>query len=160
MSSIAPIALRAPELVVHAVSDGRRLGMQLHNVPGMSRELTRAGAWWSPGRRMWVTALADVQQLLSWLGMLYQGQHVDLEGADRVLAAATASPETDFFTQLLDVQVFPLASGDLRKGQHAVSFTYDVPCVQAMRAMGDLPPVDVPIRSGSPGSRLLDGYVG
>ena len=25
---------------------------------------------------------------------------------------------------------------------------------------GDLPPVDVPIRSGSPGSRLLDGYVG
>ena len=24
----------------------------------------------------------------------------------------------------------------------------------------DLPPVDVPIRSGSPGSRLLDGYVG
>jgi superfamily II DNA or RNA helicase len=24
----------------------------------------------------------------------------------------------------------------------------------------DLPPVDVPIKSGSPGSRLLDGYVG
>ncbi len=25
---------------------------------------------------------------------------------------------------------------------------------------GDLPPVDVPIKSGSPGSRLLDGYLG
>lgn len=24
----------------------------------------------------------------------------------------------------------------------------------------DLPPVDVPIKSGSPGSRLLDGYLG
>lgn len=132
--------------------------MQLHNVPGMSRELTRAGAWWSPGRRMWVTALADVQQLLSWLGMLYQGQHVDLEGADRVLAAATASPETDFFTQLLDVQVFPLASGDLRKGQHAVSFTYDVPCVQAMRAMGGSfhrPAAAWQVRGGA--QRILDG---
>ncbi|HRM94942.1 MAG TPA: hypothetical protein PLO08_15190, partial [Alicycliphilus sp.] len=30
----------------------------------------------------------------------------------------------------------------------------------AIRAVLDLPPVDVPIRSGSPGSRLLDGYVG
>ena len=27
-------------------------------------------------------------------------------------------------------------------------------------SINDLPPVDVPIRSGSPGSRLLDGYVG
>jgi hypothetical protein len=26
--------------------------------------------------------------------------------------------------------------------------------------VADLPPVDVPIKSGSPGSRLLDGYLG
>ena len=30
----------------------------------------------------------------------------------------------------------------------------------AVHVTRDLPPVDVPIRSGSPGSRLLDGYVG
>lgn len=28
-----------------------------------------------------------------------------------------------------------------------------------LAAFGDLPPVDVPIKSGSPGSRLLDGYL-
>ena len=38
-------------------------------------------------------------------------------------------------------------------------FVVEVAEVVELRA-GDLPPVDVPIRSGSPGSRLLDGYVG
>ena len=157
-SPFSPIALKPPELLIHAVSDGRRLGLQLHNVPGMSRELARAGAWWSPGRRMWVIEFADAQQSLSWLGMLYEGQHVDLDGADRLLVAALAAPQADFFTQLLDVQVFPLTNCDLAKGQHAVSFTYDVPSVKAMRAMGGSfhkPAAAWQVRSGA--QRILAG---
>lgn len=129
----SPIALRPPELLIHAVSDGRRLGMQLHAVPGMGRELARAGAWWHPGRRMWAVHLAEAGQCLAWLQRLYAGQHVDLDGADRLLTTALAAPEPDYFTQLLDVQVFPLAHPG--QGEHAVSFAYDVPCVQAMRAL-------------------------
>lgn len=134
--AFSPVTLRPPELLVHAVSDGRRLGLQLHNVAGMSRELAREGAWWSPGRRMWLIDHRETTPALTWLVMMYQDQHIDLEGADRTLAAAIATPEFDFFTQLLDVQVFPLVNGDPRAGHHAVSFTYDVPCVRAMRALG------------------------
>ena len=36
----------------------------------------------------------------------------------------------------------------------------DAELVLELERKHDLPPVDVPIRSGSPGSRLLDGYVG
>ncbi|MCL1962070.1 MAG: DEAD/DEAH box helicase [Desulfovibrionaceae bacterium] len=135
MTEFSPIVLHPPELLIHAVSDGRRLGLQLHNVPGMGRELTRAGAWWIAGRRMWAIDLADADQCLKWLGTMYAGQHVDLDGARPVLAAALAAPEPGFFTQLFDVQVFPLVKGDLARGDHAVSFTYDAPCVRAMRAL-------------------------
>ncbi len=136
MSGLAPIALRPPELLTHVVSDGLRLGLQLHSVPGMGKELVRAGAWWSAGRRMWVVHQMDAPRCLAWLQDLYAGQFVDLDGAERLLKAALATPEPDFFTQLLDVQVFPLAKGDLSKGHHAISFTYDGLCVRAMRAMG------------------------
>ena len=134
--NLAPVSLRAPELLVQAVSDGRRLGLQLHPVPGMGPALSRAGAWWSPGRRMWQIDKLDAGQCLAWLQTVYSGQHVDLDDALPLLRAALASPEKDYFTQLLDVQVFELAKGDLARGQHVVSFAYDVPCVAVMRALG------------------------
>ena len=134
--SIAPISLNAPGLIVQAVCDGRRLGLQLFNVPGMSARLAKTGAWWCPGRRMWLLELSGTGQALAWLRALYDGQHVDLDGAPELLDAAIRAPEPDYFTQLLDVQVFPLARGDLSKGQHAVSFAYDALCVKAMRVLG------------------------
>lgn len=130
-----PVSLRAPDLVAHAVSDGRRLGLSLHSVPGMGRELARAGAWWLPGRRMWVTDLVDADRCAVWLGTIYRGQHVDLTEARRIIAAAVATPELDYFAQVLDVQVFPLSKGNVGKGRHAVSFAYDALCVRAMRAL-------------------------
>ena len=154
----SPVTLRPPELLVHAVSDGRRLGLQLHHVAGMSRELAREGAWWSYGRRMWLIDHREVTPALTWLEMMYQDQHVDLEGANRTLAAAVATTEQDFFTQLLDVQIFPLINGDPSAGHHAVSFTYDVPCVRAMRAMGGRfhkPASAWQVRGGT--QRILDG---
>ena len=133
--TLEPITLRAPQLLIHAVWDGRRLGLQLHLLPGMGRELSRAGAWWHPGRRMWTVAYASVTDCMHWLQQVYAGQHVDLEGCEALLKAALAHPERDHFTQLLDVQVFPLSKGDLSRGQHAASFAFDMPCVQAMRAL-------------------------
>lgn len=133
--TLEPITLRPPQLLIHAVWDGRRLGLQLHSLPGMGRELSRAGAWWHPGRRMWTVAHASVTDCVHWLQQVYVGQHVDFEGCEALLKAALAHPEQDHFTQLLDVQVFPLSKGDLSRGQHAVSFAYDMPCVQAMRML-------------------------
>lgn len=135
LDSITPIALKAPELLIQAVFDGRRLGLQLFNVPGMATRLSKTGAWWCPGRRMWVLEQGDADRALAWIRALYDGEHVDLEGAGTLLHAAINSPEPDYFTQLLDVQIFPLARGDFSKGQHAVSFTYDALCVKAMRAL-------------------------
>ena len=132
---ISPIALSAPPLLILAVSDGRRIGMQLFNVPGMAGRLSRAGAWWCPGHRMWVIDQADAGAALAWLRAIYEGEHVDLDCAQDLLRAAVHSPEHDYFTQLLDVQIFALARGDFSKGQHAVSFTYDPLCVKAMRAL-------------------------
>ena len=132
----SPVALRPPELLTHAVSDGHRLGLQLHVVPGMGRELARAGAWWHCGRRMWMVDWQQTDQCLTWLRQVYAGQYVDFDSAQLVLQTALSCPQRDYFTQLLDVQVFPLAKGDPSKGQHAVSFSYDVPCVRVMRALG------------------------
>ena len=46
---LSPVTLRPPPLLIHAVSDGRRLGLQLHSIPGMGRALSKAGA--GGGRR-------------------------------------------------------------------------------------------------------------
>ena len=132
---LTPVTLRPPPLLIHAVSDGRRLGLQLHSIPGMGRALSKAGAWWVPGRRMWAIELVNVARSLEWLRTLYAGQHAELDDAQRILQSAIAAPEGDFFTQVLDVQVFPLSRGDLAQGEHAVSFAYDLFCVRAMRAL-------------------------
>lgn len=128
----APVQLRAPELVQKAVSDGQRLGLQLFYIEGMGKELARARAsWFAPGR-LWVVEHSQPQQALDWLRTLYRGQFVDVDGAHPVLTAAIRSPEPDYFTQRLDVQVFPLAS---HGGGHAVSFHFDSLCVKAMRSL-------------------------
>lgn len=135
-TTISPVSLRPPELLVHAVSDGIRLGLQLHSLPGMGKEMARTGAWWLPGRRMWVVFMQDAQRCLAWLGSIYAGQHVELDGALDILRAALAAPEPDYFTQVLDVQIFRLINVDDRsKGHHAVSFSYDAPTVHAMRLL-------------------------
>ncbi|MEF7616948.1 SNF2-related protein [Aquincola sp. MAHUQ-54] len=74
--------------------------------------------------------------LLQVLGGVYQGHHVDVEPAVPVLRAALQAPEEGYFSQRLDVQVFPLARADNGSGLLAVSFSYDVPCAQAMRSLG------------------------
>ena len=133
--NIVPISLKAPELLIQAVFDGRRLGLQLFNISGMAARLSKAGAWWCPGRRMWVLEQGSADHALAWLQAHYLREHVDFDGATVLLKAAIRAPEPDYFTQLLDVQIFELARGELNHGQHAVSFSYDGLCVRAMRAL-------------------------
>lgn len=132
-----PVRLQPPELLVHAVSDGKRLGLATSGVSGVASALKRAGACWNPVRRMGVVEADDPKRVLARLQALYAGQFVGFEDAPGVLAAALAAPKADYFAQVLDVQVFPLAKGGFSRGRHAVSFDYDTcgPCGPCGRCM-------------------------
>lgn len=47
-----PVQLLPPELLVKAVADGKRIGLQLLHVPGLKKPLAAAGGWWCAPRRM------------------------------------------------------------------------------------------------------------
>ena len=85
---------------------------------------------------MWMLDVNDPSRVEQILQLAFAGQFVELDCIDVTLRAAAAAPQQDYFTQLLDVQVFLLAKGDLSRGRYAVSFTYDPLCVRAMRALG------------------------
>ena len=131
-----PVTIRPPDLLIKAVSDGRRLGLQLLAVPGVSRPLANYDAWWSGARRMWLLQTTDSSYADDVIKHAFAGHFVDMEQLDVQLRAAVAAPDPDYFTQLLDVQIFPLVKGDLTRGSWAVSFTYDPLCVKAMRSLG------------------------
>lgn len=84
---------------------------------------------------MWVLEQCSADHALAWLQALYLREHVGFDGAAALLKAAVRALEPDYFTQLLDVQIFELARGELNHGQHAVSFSYAALCVRAMRAL-------------------------
>ena len=131
-----PVTIRPPDLLIKAVSDGRRLGLQLLAVPGVSRPLANYDAWWSGARRMWLLQTTDSSYADDVIKHAFAGHFVDMEQLDVQLRAAVAAPDPDYFSQLLDVQIFPLVKGGLARGSWAVSFTYDLLCVKAMRSLG------------------------
>lgn len=134
----APVQLRPPELLVNAVADGRRIGLQLLHIPGVKKPLAAAGGWWCGPRRMSVLRSQSAEAIVSALRSAYHGHHVDLEEVPRTVAAALHDPQVDYFSQLLDVQIFPLRGSELTRGRYAVSFLYDGPCVAAMRSLNGL----------------------
>lgn len=125
-----PVALPAPQLVLRAVSDGLRLGLQLTYVEGLNIALKAAGATWFGPRRMWVRPLAGVEETIAWLRSVHKGQWFDYEGARVPLRASLASADHRFFADRLDVQVFPLTDGGL-----AVSSHYDELVAKCMRSL-------------------------
>ena len=133
---LGPVSISPPELLLKACSDGHRVGLQLVSVPGMQRPLADYGGWWCSARRMWMLNAATPERVQEVLEHAYAGQFVDLAEVDVTLRSALAAVQPDYFTQLLDVQIFPLAKGDLARGRWAVSFQYDPLCVQAMRSLG------------------------
>lgn len=132
----APIRLARPQLVLRAVADGRRLGLHVLHVAGLTRPLAGDGAWWCGPRRMWVMQAAAPEFVSDTLRRVYAGQFVDLEDVERMVAAALRDPQPDFFTQLLDVQIFPLRGSDLRRGRFAVSTQFDGLVLATMRSLG------------------------
>lgn len=133
---IGPVSITPPDLLLQAAFDGRRIGLQLTHVPGLKRPLDAYDAWWCAARCMWMLEVNDAGRAEQILQHAFAGQFVDLERIDVTLRAAVAAPQQDYFTQLLDVQVFLLAKGDLSRGRYAVSFSYDPLCVRAMRSLG------------------------
>ncbi|MDR2839055.1 MAG: DEAD/DEAH box helicase [Azonexus sp.] len=141
--SITPVTLRPPELLLKAVSDGLRIGIQVLTVPGLMRPLAGQGAWWFAPRRMWVMQVTSHGEVCEAIQSAYLGQFVDLDGVESMVAAAMKAPEPDFFTALLDVQIFPLmqgqeqgdGAGPLNRGKFAVSALYDGLYLKAMRSL-------------------------
>lgn len=132
----APVALAKPQLVLKAVGDGRRLGLHVLHVPGLTRPLATEGAWWCGPRRMWVMQAAAPDLVRGALERAYEGRFVDLDDVERMVRAAQREAQPDFFTQLLDVQIFPLRGSDLRRGRFAVSTQYDGLVLGVMRSLG------------------------
>ncbi|WP_341679551.1 DEAD/DEAH box helicase [Comamonas thiooxydans] len=85
---------------------------------------------------MWLLQTTDSSYADDVIKHAFAGHFVDMEQLDVQLRAAVAAPDPDYFSQLLDVQIFPLVKGDLARGSWAVSFTYDPLCVKAMRSLG------------------------
>lgn len=140
MPGFKPVQLAPPELVLKAVCDGARLGVQLHYVDGAGPNLGRIGAWWCAPRRMWMVDDISPSRALSMLKTVYAREFVSLDGALELLQVAT-SPQAwvrDYFTQLIDVQVFPLVSAGSHGGNFAVSFAFDKPCIKVMRGLRGL----------------------
>jgi len=127
---LQPVALALPELVHRTVSDGRRLGLTLTYVDGAAKDLKTAGATWFGARRMWVIEAVSAGQVVDWLRKVLQGHRFDFDEAYKPIEAALANPDRDFFTKLLDVQIFPLTTGGC-----AVSSLYDQPVVKCLRGL-------------------------
>ncbi len=140
MSAFKPVQIAPPELVLKAVCDGARLGVQLHYVDGAGPNLGRMGAWWCAPRRMWMVDDISPSRALALLRTVYAREFVSLDGALELLQVAT-SPQAwvrDYFTQLIDVQIFPLVSAGSHGGNFAVSFAFDKPCIKVMRGLRGL----------------------
>jgi hypothetical protein len=140
MSGFKPVQIAPPELVLKAVCDGARLGVQLHYVDGAGPNLGRMGAWWCAPRRMWMVDDISPSRALSMLKTIYARDFVSLDGALEMLQVATSPQawERDYFTQLIDVQIFPLVSAGSHGGNFAVSFAFDKPCIKVMRGLRGL----------------------
>lgn len=128
---LAPVSLEPQQLLVACVSDGIRLGLQLAYVDGAGRSLNKAGAAWCAPRRTWVIEQGSSQRTAAWLRAMFHGQFFDFDAIEPMVQVALNAPQTDFFAQILDLQVFPL-----RGGGYAVSSIYDLAVVKAMRSLG------------------------
>jgi superfamily II DNA or RNA helicase len=101
-------------------------------VDDAGRRVKKAGAAWFAPRRLWVVRQDDPARTVAWIRREFADcKDLDPEGLERTLRGACAAAEPDFFTQLLDVQLFPLESGGC-----AVTFAYDLAMVDAMRELG------------------------
>lgn len=128
-----PVVIAKRQLVTRCVTDGRRTGLALAFVDGAAKQLTsELGAVWLAPRRMWIVDAMDHAALQRRLGEVYAHHSgvFDLQGMGATLREGTRQPDLDFFSQVLDVQVFPL-----QPRGWAVSSCYDKPVIRAMQRL-------------------------
>ncbi len=137
LAGFAPVALAKRPLLVRAVADGRRVGLQFG--PGLSEAGVRlrssgGAAAWCHRRRMWVVPQIEPERLSHKLKALFSNQPgFEFSSMEEDLNVACNCIEPDFFTEVMDVQLFPLVQGGF-----AVSSEYDLPLVDVMRSMKGL----------------------
>jgi hypothetical protein len=129
---LAPVQLAPPEVLARAVCDGSRLGLQLSYIEGAGAALKRAGASWFAPRRMWVVPAAPAATVFAWLVSALDGHSFDRDSAATMLRQTEGVADPTFFSQLLDVQLFPLQAG----AGLAVSSLYDPFVIRAMKSLG------------------------
>ena len=127
-----PIAPARRTAVLRVVSDGRRIGLSTAPLDNAAEAFRQSlGAHWFAPRRMWaIRAGVDGPSFAARLTQAFPGIRLDVDELPGMLDTALATPQTDFFTQMLDLQIIPLDCGG-----HAVSGVYDSYFVEAMREL-------------------------
>lgn len=127
-----PVTPAKRPLLAHAACDGRRMGLATPFLPGIADVMRALGAQWFAPRRMWVCPIGAVRALLTELPQrATRWPDATAEGALDVAMTAWRHPVADYFVQLLDVQLMPLAGGGT-----ALASEYDSTLVSVMRGMG------------------------
>lgn len=127
-----PVAPARRKVVLRAVSDGRRLGMATAPIDNAAQVFKPLAGYWFAPRRMWVFPQPrDTEQFCASIAQAWQHLRLDWDDLPAMVSAAVASPQADYFAELLDLQVFPLEQGGF-----AVSGLYDPWFVGAMRDCG------------------------
>ena len=128
---IVPVVPARRRLLQRSACDGRRLGLSLQYVEGLSAAMRELGGVWSPLRRMWVCEVGVAKRLIQGLkDQAGRWPAYTMEGLHEAALAAWRQPTPDYFVELLDVQVLPLARGGL-----AVSSEYDPLVVKALKSL-------------------------
>jgi hypothetical protein len=127
-----PIAPARRKAVLRAVSDGRRLGVATTALDNAAQAFrSHLGAHWFAPRRMWsLRAGLDGRAFAARLTQAFPDHRLDVDDLPDLLDRAVATPQPDFFTQLLDLQIIPL-----EHGAHAVAGVFDSFFVDAMRQL-------------------------
>ena len=130
---LTPVAPALRPAVTMVVSDGRRVGLSPGAVREASDALRGLGATWCGPRRAWILKQPEYASSLAT-----QLEHalrsvplLDVAGLAADLRRALEHPQPHYFTEILDLQILPLTSGE-----HAVSSLYDSFVVDAMRGIG------------------------
>ncbi|WP_018606070.1 DEAD/DEAH box helicase [Uliginosibacterium gangwonense] len=126
-----PVALARRQPILRAISDGRRLGVSTANIDRANEVFRAVGATWFPPRRMWVMRQpVTVPHLMQTFERMVPQSFVSFENLPELVDAAQESPQADYFAEVLDLQIIPLAEGG-----YAVSGAYDACFVESMRLL-------------------------
>lgn len=125
-----PVSIAKQQLIQRCVSDGRRIGIGIPFVEGLSGRLCHelSAAWCAP-RRMWVVKQTSPQLLAARLNNIFRASATyDLSDLEQNISSFISTCSLNFFAEVLDVQIFKLTDGNL-----AISSHFDSLVVSSMK---------------------------